>query len=85
MNYVIVKSLGLFVVSKWMTIGFCRLPVCGLTEACCGDLVAVLTSEKSHLRVLELRGNAFHDQGLRKLSHALGSPHCKLQELQYVL
>ncbi|XP_013990378.1 NACHT, LRR and PYD domains-containing protein 3 [Salmo salar] len=59
-----------------------KLPVCGLTEACCGDLVAVLTSEKSHLRVLELRGNAFHDQGLRKLSHALGSPHCKLQELQ---
>ncbi|XP_035612729.1 NACHT, LRR and PYD domains-containing protein 3 isoform X1 [Oncorhynchus keta] len=59
-----------------------KLPVCGLTEACCGDLVAVLTSEKSHLRVLELRGNPFHDHGLRKLSHALGSPHCKLQELQ---
>ncbi|XP_055788135.1 NACHT, LRR and PYD domains-containing protein 3 isoform X4 [Salvelinus fontinalis] len=61
-----------------------KLPVCGLTEACCGDLVAVLTSEKSHLRVLELRGNTLHDQGLRKLSHALGSPHCKLQELHLV-
>ncbi|KAL1021560.1 hypothetical protein UPYG_G00014820 [Umbra pygmaea] len=59
-----------------------KLSVCGLTDACCGDLATILTSEKSHLRVLDLRANAVQDTGLMKLSQALGSPHCKLQELQ---
>ncbi|XP_067095928.1 NACHT, LRR and PYD domains-containing protein 3 [Osmerus mordax] len=55
---------------------------CGLTEACGEDLVSVLTSGTSQLRVLTLSYNDLQDHGLRLLSRALLSPHCPLQNLQ---
>ncbi|KAM3871760.1 NACHT, LRR and PYD domains-containing protein 3 [Diretmus argenteus] len=58
-----------------------KIPVCGLTEACCGDLVSVLTSSTSQLCVLDLMFNELGDQGLTQLCQALHSPNCKLQEL----
>ncbi|KAJ8016111.1 hypothetical protein DPEC_G00003750 [Dallia pectoralis] len=42
------------------------LPLCDLTDACCEDLAAVLSSGRSHLRVLNLAGNALGDPGLSK-------------------
>ncbi|KAM4610943.1 NACHT, LRR and PYD domains-containing protein 3 isoform 2-T2 [Polymixia lowei] len=59
-----------------------KISVCRLTEACCGDLVSVLTSGTSQLCVLELMFNELGDQGLTQLCQALHSPSCKLQELQ---
>ncbi|KAF7655643.1 hypothetical protein LDENG_00053050 [Lucifuga dentata] len=59
-----------------------NLSVCRLTEACCEDLVSVLTSGTSQLCVLEIMFNEIGDQGLMKLCQALHSPQCKLQELQ---
>lgn len=61
------------------------LPVCRLTEASCEDLASVLTSGTSQLCMLDMRCNEIGDQGFMKLCKALHSPHCKLQELKYVL
>ncbi|CAJ1084975.1 hypothetical protein FQN60_001865 [Xyrichtys novacula] len=58
-----------------------QLVGCKLTEAGCEDLVSLLISGTSQLCVLDLRANEIRDQGLIKLSKALQSPHCKLQEL----
>lgn len=55
---------------------------CRLTEACCDDLASILTSE---LCMLDMRYNQIGDQGFKKLFQALCSPHCKLQELKYVI
>lgn len=59
-----------------------NLSVCSLTEACCEDLVSVLTSGTSQLCVLEMQFNEIGDNGFRKLCKALQSPQCKLQDLQ---
>lgn len=53
-------------------------------EAGCEDLASVLTSASSQLCVLEIMFNKIGDKGLTKLCQALHSPHCKLDELQYV-
>lgn len=62
----------------------CSVGACGLTEACGEDLVSVLAAGTSQLRVLTLSNNDLQDHGLRLLSRALLSPHCPLQDLQYV-
>ncbi|KAM4570800.1 NACHT, LRR and PYD domains-containing protein 12 isoform 1-T1 [Fundulus diaphanus] len=59
-----------------------NLNVCGLTAACCGDLVSVLTSETSQLRILQMMFNEIGDRGFTKLCEAMHSPNCRLQELQ---
>uniref|UniRef100_A0A3Q2NTB3 NACHT, LRR and PYD domains-containing protein 12 n=1 Tax=Fundulus heteroclitus TaxID=8078 RepID=A0A3Q2NTB3_FUNHE len=59
-----------------------NLSVCGLTAACCGDLVSVLTSETSQLRNLQMMFNEIGDRGFTKLCEAMHSPNCRLQELQ---
>ncbi|XP_040007606.1 NACHT, LRR and PYD domains-containing protein 12 isoform X2 [Xiphias gladius] len=59
-----------------------KLLACRLTEASCEDLVSVLTSGTSQLRVLGLMCNQIGDQGFMKLCKALHSPQCKLKELQ---
>lgn len=46
--------------------------------------MSVLNSGASHLCVLVISFNEIGDQGLIKLCKALHSPHCKLQELEYV-
>ncbi|XP_047457342.1 NACHT, LRR and PYD domains-containing protein 12 [Mugil cephalus] len=58
-----------------------NLKLCSLTEAGCEDLVSVLTSDTSRLRVLDIAANKIGDQGFAKLCKALHSPHCKLHEL----
>ncbi|GLD46249.1 NACHT, LRR and PYD domains-containing protein 3 isoform X1 [Lates japonicus] len=58
-----------------------KLLACRLTEASCDELVPVLTSGTSQLFVLDMMHNEIGDHGLMKLSKALQSPHCKLQEL----
>uniref|UniRef100_A0A667YAC2 Si:ch73-233m11.2 n=1 Tax=Myripristis murdjan TaxID=586833 RepID=A0A667YAC2_9TELE len=58
------------------------LTVCKLTEACCGDLASVLTSQNSQLHVLDLMFNDLGDQGFMQLCQALRSPYCKLQDLE---
>lgn len=58
--------------------------VCRLTEASCEDLASVLSSATSQLCVLEMMFNEIGDVGFARLSRALHSPHCQLQEIQYV-
>ncbi|XP_062247296.1 NACHT, LRR and PYD domains-containing protein 3 isoform X2 [Platichthys flesus] len=55
---------------------------CELTEASCEDLMSVLTSGSSQLRVLDMMFNQIGDLGFTKLCKALHSPQCSLQQLQ---
>ncbi|KAJ8362044.1 hypothetical protein AAFF_G00400140, partial [Aldrovandia affinis] len=58
-----------------------KLVECELTEGCCGALASALSSNSSHLRELDLSLNPLHDSGVKLLSAALESPHCKLEKL----
>lgn len=58
---------------------------CCLTKKSCVNLALALASTSSQLSNLNLSFNDFGDEGLIELCKALGSPHCKLQALTYVL
>ncbi|XP_059109602.1 NACHT, LRR and PYD domains-containing protein 9B-like [Peromyscus eremicus] len=51
---------------------------CSLTSDCCGDISAVLTSNKN-LKTLKLGKNNIEDAGIKRLCEALRNPDCKLQ------
>ncbi|KAL6084043.1 hypothetical protein STEG23_027714 [Scotinomys teguina] len=51
---------------------------CFLTSDCCGDISAVLTSNKN-LKTLKLGNNNIKDTGIKQLCEALRNPNCKLQ------
>ncbi|XP_036031959.1 NACHT, LRR and PYD domains-containing protein 9A-like isoform X2 [Onychomys torridus] len=51
---------------------------CSLTSDCCGDISAVLTSNKK-LKTLKLGKNNIEDTGIKQLCEALRNPNCKLQ------
>ncbi|XP_029101815.1 protein NLRC3-like isoform X1 [Scleropages formosus] len=59
-----------------------RLRMCGLTERCCEALAAVLTSNSSHLKELDLNDNDLQDSGVKLLSAGLGNQHCELDTLR---
>lgn len=63
---------------------FPRLSNCRLTEGSCKDLVSALTSAASQLCVLQLSSNQIGDLGLIALCIAMQSPHCRVQDLQWV-
>ncbi|XP_056152707.1 NLR family CARD domain-containing protein 3-like [Lampris incognitus] len=58
-----------------------RLRYCSLTKQSCDTLAAVISSECSQLKTLDLAENDLQDLGVQKLSGGLGSPHCKLEIL----
>ncbi|XP_030601242.1 NLR family CARD domain-containing protein 3-like [Archocentrus centrarchus] len=54
---------------------------CNLSERSCEDLFAVLSSQSSSLRDLDLSNNDLQDSGIKHLSDGLGHPHCTLETL----
>uniref|UniRef100_A0A3Q0T1T3 NACHT LRR and PYD domain-containing protein n=1 Tax=Amphilophus citrinellus TaxID=61819 RepID=A0A3Q0T1T3_AMPCI len=61
-----------------------RLSSCNLSERSCEDLLSVLSSQFCSLRELDLSTNSLQDSGVKKLSTAVESPHCKLNTLRSV-
>ncbi|KAK5907673.1 hypothetical protein CesoFtcFv8_005494 [Champsocephalus esox] len=57
-----------------------KLTRCGLSEAHCEVVASALKSDPSHLRELNLSGNALQDSGV-ELSSGLKSPNCRLEAL----
>ncbi|KAF5891424.1 NACHT, LRR and PYD domains-containing protein 12-like, partial [Clarias magur] len=53
-------------------------------EKTCAALAAVLSSESSHVRELDLSESKLGDSGVKCLSSALDNPHCKLETLRLV-
>uniref|UniRef100_A0A3B3BP19 B30.2/SPRY domain-containing protein n=1 Tax=Oryzias melastigma TaxID=30732 RepID=A0A3B3BP19_ORYME len=62
-----------------------RLRSCNLTEKSCDSLASIISLASCELTVLDLADNDFEDTGVKKLSDGLGSPHCKLLQLDLSL
>ncbi|KAI7789516.1 NACHT, LRR and PYD domains-containing protein 12-like isoform X2 [Triplophysa rosa] len=58
-----------------------RLKSCGITHEGCAALAFALRSNPSHLRELDLSGNAIRNSGVKLLSDELGNPLCKLEKI----
>ncbi|KAM4524684.1 NACHT, LRR and PYD domains-containing protein 3-like isoform 1-T2 [Odontesthes bonariensis] len=58
-----------------------RLRSCNLTKDSSDDLASVISAASGQLRVLDLTDNDLQDEGVKRFSAGLGSPHCKLELL----
>ena len=61
----------------------CRLSGCMITQVGCASLASALSSNPSHLRVLDLSYNHPEDSGAALLSAGLEDPHWRLDTLRY--
>ncbi|XP_030006444.1 NACHT, LRR and PYD domains-containing protein 12-like [Sphaeramia orbicularis] len=59
-----------------------RLNECMLNVKCCEDLASILSSDSSHLKILDLSDNSLKDSGVSLLTAALMSQHCDLETLR---
>ncbi|XP_051992122.1 NACHT, LRR and PYD domains-containing protein 3-like isoform X6 [Xyrauchen texanus] len=76
-----VKLLSDALKSPHCTLEILRCAACRFTDQCCESLSSVLQSSKS-LRELDLSNNDLQDSGVKLLSDALKSSHCKLEILR---
>ncbi|XP_030646346.1 NLR family CARD domain-containing protein 3-like [Chanos chanos] len=61
-----------------------KLHNCNITEEGCTALALALTSNPSHMRELDLRGNDPGDSGYKLLNSLLENPQCKLEKLRCI-
>ncbi|CAI5677412.1 unnamed protein product [Oreochromis niloticus] len=78
-----VKHLCGFLESPGCGLETLRLCRCGLSEISCDYLAAVLKSNPSHLRELELRYNNLKDPDVKQLSDLQQSPDYRLETLRW--
>ncbi|CAN9509027.1 unnamed protein product [Ophioblennius macclurei] len=62
-----------------------RLRSCGLTERGSKALASLISSASGQLKLLDLADNDLQDEGVKKLSAGVESPHCTLETLSLSL
>ncbi|KAI3366949.1 hypothetical protein L3Q82_009597, partial [Scortum barcoo] len=76
-----VKLLSAGLASLNCKLEILRLSFCGVTEKDCTYLASALSSNPSHLRVLDLSYNYLQDSGVKVISVPLNDPLCRLEKL----